>query len=790
MKKYLLAGAALAVIGNPALAQSQTDAADAEENTGGLTVITVTATKKSESARDVPLAVTALGGEQLTNSGVVDTTGLQNVVPAFKAETTYYGNPVYFIRGVGFSDPVATVTPAVSVYVDQVPLPYSIMSSGAILDLERVEILKGPQGTLFGQNATGGAINYIAAKPTNDFSAGINASFGRFNDVQVEGFVSGPITDTLGIRVAGRVEDSSDWQVSESRPNDTRGKREFWNGRVILDWEPSPTVNFRLTGQAWQDDSDTQASQFVLFAPQGPEVAGETYAPAYRALEVLTPTPDNARLAEWDPGSPTESNVSFYQVSLEGKVELSDSIELVSITAYSDIDSYQPTDLDGTAYTDVFSEANVKIDSFYQELRLSGEIGRGSWMIGGNYQKDNYDVLNQFQNGNALTVIAGLFTYTGNDTVATSSVETYAGFASLEYPLTDTITARGSIRYTDITDDHFGCLQAPNPSSNIENAFSFLSSAVRAQIGLDAVFTPRPIAPGSCITLDAQTFLPVGVNTLNKEDNISWRAGLDWKPNPDLLLYVNVGKGYKSGAFTIPPAASSDQLLPLNQESILAYEAGIKSSFLNNNVNFDASVFYYDYTDKQLGGVVNTLVFGPLPTLISIPKSEVLGAEAEITALITPLTRVSVAATYLDTKVKEDPTLPLSPYGEPGSFVGERFPQTSKFAFNVSAEQTIPFGDGSTEGYLGGNVSYRSKAFTQFGSSFSALTRANLVIPSYTLVDLRGGVRFDDGRYGVEVWGRNVFNEFYTTYRQQIADTTVRYAGRPATYGVRLFWKY
>ena len=189
---------------------SATDRArDAQASTTVQELI-VTAQKREESINDVPMSVSAASGETLTELGIQDTSQLVKIIPGFNYTPSYYGTPVYSIRGVGFLDTSLAASPTVSVYVDEAPLPYSIMTQGASLDLERVEVLKGPQGTLFGMNATGGAINYVAGKPTEDFRAGFDASYGRFNTVDLQGFVSGPITPTLSGRIALRLIRSGD----------------------------------------------------------------------------------------------------------------------------------------------------------------------------------------------------------------------------------------------------------------------------------------------------------------------------------------------------------------------------------------------------------------------------------------------------------------------------------------------------------------------------------------------------------------------------------------------------
>ena len=180
----------------------------------GLQEIVVTAQKRSERVNDVPLSITAVTGSGLQEQGVTSPSDLERVVPGFTFQPSSRMAPVYSIRGIGFLDTSIANSPAVTVYLDQVPLPFLAMTEGVSFDLARVEVLKGPQGTLFGQNSTGGAVNYIAAKPTVETSAGLEATLGRFQETDVEGFVSGPISNTLGYRVAVRTEQRGDWQHS------------------------------------------------------------------------------------------------------------------------------------------------------------------------------------------------------------------------------------------------------------------------------------------------------------------------------------------------------------------------------------------------------------------------------------------------------------------------------------------------------------------------------------------------------------------------------------------------
>ncbi|MCK9247232.1 MAG: TonB-dependent receptor plug domain-containing protein, partial [Anaerolineaceae bacterium] len=222
--------------------------------------IIVTAQKRSQDINDVGMSISAATGQQLANIGVSDVADLVKVTPGLTYTVSQNGTPLFTLRGVGFNDYTPGASPAVSVYVDEVPLAYGAFTKGVTLDLERVEVLKGPQGILFGQNSTGGAINYIAAKPSQDFEAGVKGSYGRFNRVEYEGFLSGGLSDTLSGRVALSGTNSDDWQRSTTS-NQELGEEQVFRGRAQLLWEPTETATVLLGLNGWTDKSDTQAGQ-------------------------------------------------------------------------------------------------------------------------------------------------------------------------------------------------------------------------------------------------------------------------------------------------------------------------------------------------------------------------------------------------------------------------------------------------------------------------------------------------------------------------------------------------
>lgn len=268
----LLATAAAAqnsgsVAGAPTAPSEVTD-----NQSGRLEEIIVTAQKRSERINDVPMSITAVTADELQSRGISNVADLVKVVPGFQYTNTYYGAPVFTIRGIGFYDNSVAARPTVSAYVDEIPVPFSALTQGVALDLEHVEVLKGPQGTLFGSNSTGGALNFIAAKPTRDFQYGGDVTVGRFAQGDTSAFVSGPVSDTIAVRVALKQEFGGDWQQSVTR-DDTLGQRDKTFGRVLVDFHPTDRLRFMLSLNGFRDGSDTQAAQYIAttqLVPGGP----------------------------------------------------------------------------------------------------------------------------------------------------------------------------------------------------------------------------------------------------------------------------------------------------------------------------------------------------------------------------------------------------------------------------------------------------------------------------------------------------------------------------------------
>jgi iron complex outermembrane receptor protein len=789
-----LGGVSLISLAGAASAQTapqpvETASAPSQVSDNDIQDIVVTANKREQRLNDVGITVAVVSGSDLKNKQINNLADLAQTIPGLTFSNTANGTPVYTLRGVGFIETSIGAYPTVSTYLDEVALPFPVLSAHTAFDLERVEVLKGPQGTLFGQNATGGAINFIAAKPTNQFTAGGNISYGRFNQVIGDGYVSGPLSDTLKGRIAGRIERADGWQVSNSRPGDRNGKARNYEGRILLDYQPSSGAHFLLNLNGWQDKGDTQAPQFAAILPSqaavflNPKVTSTPFSPS------------SPRAADWTPNLPFRDN-RLLQASLRGDFDLFSNVTLTSLTAYTDYKQRQGDDGDGLAAVTLdLLRDNGHIKSFSQELRLSnGASGPFRWVLGGNYERSDVTqtIRLSVADSASYALFAGVLGFTDFgllDYTTDQKFTNYAGFGNVEYDILPDVTLKGGVRYTNAKTEAvlFSVDPTGSPTGTGPLFYNFvLGGAFGPYTGGGYAINNLPttvngIAPGAP---------GVYANTLH-ENNISWRVGLDWKPRPGLLLYANVAKGYKAGSFPTVSASVFSQYTPVTQESVQSYEAGFKASLLDRALQFNGAAFYYDYKDKQLRSKTPDMNFGLLDILQNIPKSSIKGFELEFIARPSRNFVVSTAFTYIDAKI--DKFSGVNASGVAANFAGTRIPLTPKYQIGTNADWTIPLSD-RYEGFLGASLNFRSDTTAIIGGDINpaaAISPGGKIfeLPSYATLDLRAGIKSPDDKWRFSIWGKNITNSYYLTNVVTATDTIGRYTGMPATYGVSLGFK-
>lgn len=807
MSPFALSTSAIALVtfltGSLAHAQTvrgpvEAGSAEADDEAGdqsGGTEIVVTANKRSESINRVPLSIQAFSGDALREAGVTDASQLTVVTPGLNFARSGGNTPIFTLRGVGFNTPNLSSTSPVGIYADEVAYAYPYMASGPLFDLQRVEVLKGPQGTLYGRNTTGGLVNFIAARPTPTLQGRVAAEFGNYETHNLEGFISGPIGSTAGFRLSGRWEASDKgWQRSITR-NERLGKKDKLGFRLVLDWEPSDRLSFEVIGNYWRDRSDTVAGQAVAFIPNIPGFQDPRTVPSIR-------TDWRNDEADWNPTGPDqepfETDSEFYSISGRVNYKMNDNLTIVSLTAYNDIRRHDVNDVDGTAIEVFGYTGDGRIRSFSQELRLAGEYDRFNFIIGGYYSRDKIRD-NQFgQYGdsspnNFLSFVAQnlvdptnqLFTpeqYANGFRFFTLNLDqtskTASFFANATYEITDKFSFTGGARYTDDRLSAFGCSRDVNGE-----AVPIWNTAVPAAVFLaTGVFPPNQVVPNGCVGYNANYTGPLDPNLppLN-EDNLALKGSLQYTADNNNLYYVSVSRGFKSGAFPLVPTNNQTQLEPARQEEVIAYEIGAKTNFFDRRLQLNVAGFYYDYKDKQLFSEVPDIVFTTLTRIVNVPRSEAYGAELEAIWQDRSGFNARLGVAYTKTQILEYNGFDRA--GQPLSFRG--------FAFANSPEWQINGAIGY-EGDLNDSIGVRANLNANYQSSTSSDLRGEngYQIDGYATVNATVGLFSDDTGWEVGLYARNLTNTYYWTSANYYADIVYRVPGMPRTFGVQFGWNF
>lgn len=827
-------GAALYAFPGSAVAQSKVTQEEAEATEGKFDEIVVTAQKREQNANDVGMSISVLSGDALGQLGVNSTADLSRLVPGLTFSDSGFSTPVYTIRGVGFSESSVQATSTVGVYNDQVSVPFPIMSSGLQLDVARVEVLKGPQGTLFGRNSTGGAINYIARRPGNSMEVLMAADYSTFRTFDVTAVVSSPLSDNLGLRVAFRTLQSGEgWQKSVSR-NDRLGKQDKIAARVLLDYEPSDTVRVGLAYNFWSDRSDTQAPQFWRADNQRPATTAVVNI-LDRSIYARVPlygTDDN-QLADWTGGYNRlrRPKADMWNHSLAATVDwdVSDSVEFTSISAYSKFHNDSSYDNGGWggvpldyAFNGVTARQTISplvrplyanfetlgsvgytnkasIDAFSQELRVAGKAASINWLVGAYYSYDKVvsDTPQLVEFNTSTNRSPGIPTGLQSTVNPTRQIgKSWSVFTHNELQASDTLKLTAGLRYSEDRKNYRGCT-ADSGDGDLADFTNFLAGR-------------NIYKPGDCVMTLAN--VPVTTPYVDQlyERSLSWRLGIDYQLGADTLAYASYSRGFKSGSYPTLTANLVESLFPVVQERVDAFEVGIKASLLDRAVQINLAGYYYDYKDKQL--LTKVIVFtGPANSLANIPRSSVHGAEFDVKLFPVKGLYVGFGGSYVKTRVKS-----FSGYnqvGVEGDFSGAEFPFTPNFQGFGVVNYDFAIAS-SLRGFVNGDVSYSSSSKSDYdiatvlnnglnGAGYAALlTRYGATIgkplpaldvfklPETLVVGARIGISGENDRWTLSVWGRNLTNEYIVTNSRKSSDAIIAYTGRPRTYGVSLAFKY
>jgi len=806
----LLGSAAGLVLATPAFAAGQ--AAETEAAPGE---IIVTAQRRAESLNDVAMAVQAVDADTLQALRVTDVRDLTAVAPSFTVSQSYQGVPTYTLRGIGFNTINLSATSTVGTYVDEVAYAYPIMNTGPVMDLERVEVLKGPQGTLYGRNTTAGLINFITAKPTDKFEGGLSVDLGNYDTYNIGGHISGPLGEGIAARIAVRSENSDKgWQVSNSR-GDRLGKVDKLGVRGSLALDPAEGTHIDMSVFWWQNKSDTVAGQGIGFTPATNPVTGTSNSRLFNApglanyLAANFPTkatqadwaPEAARSADIGTGlglkGPLAENNRFWGLKLRIDQDLGPDMKLVSLTSYNDFKRDALSDWSGAPYEVLLQKTDGRIKSFAQELHVEGKSGPVNWLLGGYYANDRIVDANRTMLGQNANV--GLIRYAGSglltspfnsggytatqmaqafrtyEDIGRIRTRTWSLFGNADWQLTDQFKASVGLRYTEDRQRYNGCSRDFNgnmlPNVNVVNrALYFQTYGVVA----------APITQGQCNTFNPTTGTFGEVASVLEENNLAWRVALDWQPNNDTLVYASVSRGYKSGTTPINAANLARQNAPVVQEKLTAYELGLKATLADRKVQANVSVFYYDYADKQISTYFADPIYTALARLDNVPKSEAYGLEAELT--VRPVRGVALTGNALWLHTRINSYNGTNAGGLPQNFDGSEFIYSPKFQGSVTLTYDTPISDGLN---LNGAIAarYQSESNTIFEDL------ALYKIKPYAVVNASLGVKSESG-WSASIWAKNLFDKYYWSAVASNANVVVRFPNPPRTFGVSLGYDF
>ncbi|MBB3174078.1 outer membrane receptor protein involved in Fe transport [Endobacter medicaginis] len=737
----LLAGVALLSL--DAAAQTATTPVPTPKPTtdNGIEQITVTSERRSQSAQSVGASISVISGKTLAARNVNNVFDLQYLTPSLQVTPQFgSGQPSFAIRGMGFNDYASNNAPTVGIYVDEVAYPVPFGTNGAMFDIARVEVLRGPQGTLYGRNTTAGAINYILNKPTSYWTGNLSAQYARFNSTKIDGFLSGPLGDKAQIRIAGQTQQGGAWQHSRDN-SDRLGDVDRSGLRVMLDVEPTDTLKIELEGHGSHDRSD--AVGLHLYAPLTSLVtylgAGQPIFPADtdRQITGWGTSPQFAKLIGIRPDAKPFSHIDTGGVSLRADQSLAFATltDLVSYD-YMQRQEYDNFDASSLAIADVFfnSRANV----FANELRLtSHDSGRLKW-VGGIYYANQY--LADIYDSGFQSV------YKFDRTVQYSQkVNTISGFGQATYALTHRLSLTGGLRVEHEVRD-LNNFRAAYADSATQTAVTTLGHR-------STDFTE-----------------PTG------------KIELQYTPFTHDMLYASVSRGVKSGGFTTYNSVSAQvSTAPFAPEKVWAYEIGNKADFPRQHLRLNVSAFYYDYHDEQIQSAVVNPLTGLVGAIINAPRSHLYGGEMQADWSPIPHLLLTQSAGWATGQFDRFNSV-VSAVREGGVFVGvyrdrkgDSLP-SPKITLNGSASYTFDLGryDLTT----GIDYSLRSTYRSLFGKLYD--------VAGYTLFNANIALSPKNHRWMLAAFGQNILDKHYDVTRNYfVSGDNIAQSGLPAVWGVR-----
>lgn len=729
-------------------------------------VIEVTSQKRVQNIQKVGIAVSAFSDEDLESLGV---DSAENIADSVSGVQVYNwrgkGQPSFVIRGIGTQDFAPNSAPTAAVYIDEVYLGSNIVTGFQIFDVERVEVLKGPQGTLFGRNTTGGAVSYTAKRPTDSLEFVGSIGYGNYDTLDTNFAVSSSIVDGVRFRLSGKYSDQGEGFYTNTFTSDQNpfgpspnfqnfssdiGKDENWAMRLLTEIDLSSDALLLLNVHGGERDSETLPVTpigYTTIPGSGGEctvtpISGEFSDPRFcgDAFGYSDTDGDEYTVSNDYVGTNDETN---FGVSARIEWDLG-NIDLVSITALETAEKLAKADSDGSPFFVFNVAADIEFDQFSQEVRLSSNATEDLfWIAGLYYGKDDIE---QVFCGD-LNLLIGLGAECRNE--FTQYTDSKAVYGQAEYSLSDKYKITFGLRYTR-EDRDFTSINTFTDENGVETIANFGSGPEDAAIIDDSVTAT----------------------------DLSGKIALDYYFSDDILVYASFSRGFKSGGYDGDFSFTRQQLEPYGEEVIKAYELGWKTTLLDNTVRLNGALFNYNYSGPQTRVQRVSSAGLPFNQLINLDKAEVLGLEAEVNWVPNENFELSASFTLLDTELSErseDPSLAL--------FDGNELPLAAAESFTLLARYRKQL----TESY---------ELVTQLDGKFNGnyeLNAENLAWLSqdaYTLVNARISLLELENNWEVAVWGKNLTDERFAIGSYSLFGAFPVSYNAPRTYGVSFRYEY
>ncbi len=690
LKLSLLSASILYALLSPAAAFAETNTENTEADAPRkLERIMVTAEKTVSTVQETGMVVNSFSANDLLEAGINDIDGITSLIPNVQLlDATGGGVPVVFVRGVGLADFRVNNSPAAAFYHDEIYKPSVAMMASSFFDLERVEVLKGPQGGLYGRNANAGAIQVISAKPTLYGNEGyFDLGLGEYGKVELEGAYNHVLTDTVAVRASVRRVQSDNTYMRSVQSDGAggftsqgHGAEDEWATRVQFYYEPSDQFNATLKLFAGVDKSD-----FTLLRPIGIWAGSDTMVPGLAdgaltnqvCAPLLAGYRDDSQCATitgqtteelglrsvYDSASSTMNKLDnqWQGLTLSMDYKLLNGVVLSSITHLESFEHVRPNDWDavGGSYQDIYYDTDIS--AFSQEFRAAYNTQNWSFFGGLNIAKEELDEDSTII-GNQGIIPLG-FGHTEVHQIYKQKVDAYAVFGRVDYALSDKLSLITELRFTSEEKSFAGQTHLLNPPGNTDPTYKAL-----------LVDATQPDA----------TF-----------EDVSGKVTLNYQANRDLLTYVSFSRGFKSGGFPGGLVLSPEGAEKYDSETINGYEAGFKSDLMEQRLRFNAAVFYYDYSNLQGSARVPAIGGVTLDRFQNIGDAEVYGFDAELTYLLSDNWLVQAMLGHSEGKITDSLATQLSPLtAEEFSLKGKELSYKPDFSANLLVRHDFEFQNG------------------------------------------------------------------------------------------------